>query len=439
VTDKKEKKYSILVADDSRSAQSLIAGRLVKLGYHVHLASDGKEAYQLFLKEKPDLILMDANMPVVDGYRACGEVKRHPEGANTRVIMVTGQGDDESVDRAFSAGAEEFVTKPIHWAVLEQRIHMVIERNRSQIALKESSARMEAVYNAVADGIFVINDCGIIETLNHSAARIFGYWEWELLEKNISLLMPTEISESHDGYLKRYMETGIKKIIGNRFEVMGQHKKGHHFPLEISVTEVKLEKRVVFTGVVRDITKRKEAEEKIYHQANYDALTDLPNRSLFMKNLDSRLGEAKENGTSLALIFIDLDRFKWINDNLGHPAGDALLQAASQRIKELVDEKNAVARLGGDEFTATVTGFDDLAQMEKLSFDILTALNRAFELEGQEVYISGSLGVALYPQDAQDLETLLKQSDEAMYLSKNAGRNAYHFCGGQSKKLEKKY
>ncbi|MBF0455044.1 MAG: diguanylate cyclase [Magnetococcales bacterium] len=435
----KEKKHTIIVADDSRSARTMIANRLEKMGYTVFQAEDGKVAYQLFVKEMPDLILMDANMPVVDGYRTSAEIRRHARGEDARIIMVTGQGDDASVERAFQSGADEFITKPVHWAVLEKRIQLMIERNHNQIAIRENSARMEAVFNTVVDGILVVNDKGMIETLNHASARIFGYWDWELTGKNVSLLMPPREGEKQDAFFQGCLMSGEKNVTGKLREVEGKHKEGHLFPVELSVTEVKLADRVVFTGVVRDITQRKEAEQRIYHQANYDALTDLPNRSLFMKNLADKLAETQKKGGSLALIFIDLDRFKWVNDNLGHPAGDELLKAASARVKALVGEKDAVARLGGDEFTATVTQFKDPSEIETLAFSLLKALNKAFELEGQEVFISGSLGISLFPQDADDLTTLLKRADEAMYQSKKAGRNAYHFCCGQSLILDKRY
>lgn len=437
--DNKDKNYSILVADDSSSARAMIAGRLTKLGYKVHQAVDGKEAYQKFLQEDPCLILMDANMPVVDGFRACSEVKRNPKGLDTRVIMVTGQGDDASVERAFNAGAEEYITKPIHWAVLEQRISLMIERSRDQAVIRESNARMAAIFNAAVDGILVINSDGVIENLNQSAARIFGFWEWELEGKNITMLMPSEVGRQNGGYLQGYVQTKEEKIAGKRNEVVGVRKDGSHFPLELSVSEVKLENRFLFTGIVRDITRRKETEKKIYHQANYDALTNLPNRSLFLKNIAKQLQVAKKADSKLALIFIDLDRFKWINDNLGHVAGDTLLRVASQRIKDLVAAADAVARLGGDEFTAVITNFKLPSEIEAISFAILKALNEPFQLEGEEVFISGSLGVAIFPQDGDDLTLLLKRSDEAMYRSKNAGRNAYHFYGGESLILEKKY
>ena len=211
MSDIKEKAPSILVADDSSSARSMIVNRLTGLGYTVHQASDGKEAYQQFLvlAQDLDLILMDANMPVVDGFRACSEIKRHPNGQNIRIIMVTGQGDDASVDKAFASGAGEFITKPIHWAVLEKRIQLSIERGRAQHALRESSARMEAIFSTVADGILVVDANGNIETLNQSAARIFGYSERELKGQMISMLSPTDVEEYQAQFFQSYQSEGL--------------------------------------------------------------------------------------------------------------------------------------------------------------------------------------------------------------------------------------
>ncbi|MBF0627498.1 MAG: diguanylate cyclase [Magnetococcales bacterium] len=433
-----QKQPRILVADDSRSARELIRNFLEKHGYDVTLAADGKEAVRKFRESPHDLVLMDANMPVVDGYRACTEIRRSVQGEETGIIMITAQEDDESVAKAFAAGAEEYITKPIHWVVLEKRIHLSLENRYAHEAVIEARARMEAIVNTAPDAIVVINTQGIMESVNRAAGRMFGHGLSDMIGQNVSMLMPSPYREKHDQYIASYFATHTTKILGMTRELIGIRKNGTTFPVELTVSEVRLRDRILFTGILRDITERKEAEQKIFYQANYDALTGLANRALFMSTLDHDLKQAQQAGQSVALIFVDLDRFKWVNDNLGHAAGDELLKAASRRIREPIQAGDTVARLGGDEFTVILNQCSPERATEA-SRHILQRLNEVFSLEGEDTYISGSLGIAFFPRDSQNLHGLLKCADEAMYRSKKAGRNACHDYAGGSFSLPSHY
>ncbi|MBF0584921.1 MAG: response regulator, partial [Magnetococcales bacterium] len=322
------KQSRILVVDDSRSARELIRLFLEKNGYAVTTAADGKEAVRKFREEAIDLVLMDANMPVVDGYRACAEIRRSPNGTDVSIIMITGQDDDASVEKAFDAGAEEYITKPIHWIVLQKRIDLSLNNRFAQEAVAEGRARMEAIVNTAADGIIVINQAGEIESVNVSAEKMFGYANQEMLGKNIAIIMPSPHREAHDQHLARYHASGLSTVLGVTLERLAVKKNGKTFPIELRISQVKIKDRVLFTGILRDITERKLAEEKIFYQANYDALTGIANRGVFMSTLHQTVETASRNGQTSALVFVDLDRFKWVNDTLGHAAGDELLKAS---------------------------------------------------------------------------------------------------------------
>ncbi|MBF0212861.1 MAG: EAL domain-containing protein [Magnetococcales bacterium] len=178
---------------------------------------------------------------------------------------------------------------------------------------------------------------------------------------------------------------------------------------------------------LRDITQLKRGEEEMRRQANYDTLTGLPNRSLFLDRLNRELIRAKRSNSRVALMFIDLDRFKWVNDTLGHAAGDDLLRQTSKRLLSCVRKSDTVARLGGDEFTVILPDMARGPFAERVAAEILAQLIQPFTLMGQEAFISGSVGVTVCPDDAEDLESLLKNADTAMYRAKSDGRNAYRF------------
>ncbi|MBF0176110.1 MAG: EAL domain-containing protein [Magnetococcales bacterium] len=197
--------------------------------------------------------------------------------------------------------------------------------------------------------------------------------------------------------------------------------------VEITMARCEIDQELVLISLVRDISQRKEAEERILHQANYDALTGLPNRALFLDRLQHELTRAKRSRSRVALMFIDLDRFKWVNDTLGHAAGDQLLREASARLLSCHRESDTVARLGGDEFTVILPDMARGPHAERVAAQILKVLAEPFILCGQEAFISGSVGVTIFPDDGQELDELLRNADSAMYYAKNDGRNAYRF------------
>jgi diguanylate cyclase (GGDEF)-like protein len=184
---------------------------------------------------------------------------------------------------------------------------------------------------------------------------------------------------------------------------------------------------MILQATVRDITERKQAEEQLHHLAHYDVLTGLPNRTLFLDRLEQEIKKSNRSGLALTLLYIDLDQFKEVNDTLGHNVGDALLVEAAHRISACVRESDTVARLGGDEFTVILAELADSSSVERVAQDIIKTLTDPFQLGGESIYVSASIGITIYPTDAADAENLLKNADQAMYVAKDGGRNRFSY------------
>jgi len=296
----------VLIADDDPSIRLVLRHTMERSGYHVIEVENGLEAVQVAIRQIPDLIIMDAVMPVMDGFRATEEIKKLEKCEAIPILMATSLDDDQSIARAFEVGASDYITKPFNWSVLKHR------------------------------------------TI-----------------------------------------------------------------------------RMLFAA---------DAERKIRHIAYHDALTGLPNRMLFMDRIDQAISRAQREDGHFALLFIDIDHFKVINDSMGHAAGDQLLNIVSQRLSEILRKTDTVARLGGDEFTIIIEELEEAESVASVARNILALLDEPIEINNKEVHVSGSIGIALYPQDGENFGTLLKNSDTAMYRAKDMGRQTFQFYADEMSK-----
>jgi diguanylate cyclase (GGDEF)-like protein/PAS domain S-box-containing protein len=305
---------------------------------------------------------------------------------------------------------------------------MVTNLKQVKGELEKSHYQLQSIIRNVMDGIIMVNEHGEIQGFNPAAEEIFGYSQQEALSKNLKMLMPEPDRGRHDSYIRRYMETGQTRVLGVRGrEVTAARKNGEEFPMEMSVSEMTLGGHRYFIGITRDITDRKRAEKKIAHLAHYDYLTDLPNRALFLDVLNHSMALAKRNKHKVAVLFLDLDGFKRINDAHGHDTGDLLLKEVAGRLKETVRGSDAVARVGGDEFIIVLDNIDSEDNAALVAHKINVALLAPFEVSGQPCRLGGSIGISMYPQDSRESEQLIKLADDAMYLAKQNGKNSYMF------------
>ena len=306
---------------------------------------------------------------------------------------------------------------------LEQRVE---ERTKELVA---SGERFRLITQSVYDAIVSVSTDGAIRFWNTGARSIFGYSESDILHQPIMRLLHKKHRENNSK-IRKMIRSALKND-GKNYELTGITQDDQPFPMEVSLSSWTEDDVKFIVIVIRDITERKRAEDRIRYQAHFDALTDLPNRSYFTTLLHNAVAMAQRHQFKMALMFIDLDRFKWVNDNLGHAIGDLLLIEVAKRLKSVLRQNDIVARLGGDEFTIIVQSIQVANQARLVADKILEQLNTPFILDGQKAQISGSIGITLYPDDAQTTETLLKNADQAMYTVKEAGRSDIQFYTDQ--------
>ncbi len=287
--------------------------------------------------------------------------------------------------------------------------------NEMQTALRITEGRMRAVMDHVIDGVVMFRENGSIEMINPAVEQLFGYERQALLGRSITKIIP-DIYPSH----QEQRDGPPQPVLGLAREMSGRRRGGREFPMEVSTGEMGLGDVRYYIAVVRDITRRKARTAALRYQALHDALTDLPNRVLLYDRLQQALREAQREGRSLALLLMDLDRFKEVNDTLGHHVGDKLLQQLARRLTALLRESDTVARLGGDEFSVLLP-FADAEEALFIAHKIIAAMEPPVVVEGHALSARLSVGVALYPDHGASASLLMQRADVAMYLAKRTG------------------
>jgi diguanylate cyclase (GGDEF)-like protein/PAS domain S-box-containing protein len=300
---------------------------------------------------------------------------------------------------------------------------MVTNLKRIKGELEKSQGQLQAIIHHAMDGIITINNKGEILGFNPAAENMFGYTQQEILGRTVELLMAVPVQGDPDSgnWFALSGQGQVAEV--RRREVTAVCKGGAQLPMELSASEMVLSGQRYFIGIVRDITERKLAESKIAHLAHYDYLTNLPNRALFLDRLAQAVALAGRGGYKVAVMFLDLDRFKQVNDTLGHECGDLLLQAVAGRLKEIVRVSDTIARMWGDELTFALNNIGTTKNAALVANKMIVALGEKFDLNGQCCYVGGSIGVSIFPDDSRDPEQLIRQADEAMYLAKQSGKN----------------
>jgi diguanylate cyclase (GGDEF)-like protein len=428
------KRGVVLVADDDPVMRLLMLEMLGQVGLDAIEAEDGAQAVALARAQSPDLILMDVDMPNMDGFTACREIRRlEADGVSVPIIMVTGGDDLEAVTRAYETGATDFVSKPINWPILGHRVLYVLRASDAIARLRIADAHNRAVLAAIPDTFFRLDKDGFYldyepgherpgRTRHGIDPAVFG--EGDCIGKHIGQVLPSQIAERLLEQTQAVLET--QQIRSVEYELI-QYGAAQHFEARLvatSPTEV--------LGLVRDISERKRTEEQIRRLAYCDSLTGIPNRQAFLETLERELHRSKIGNKKFAVLFMDLDAFKRINDTLGHNVGDHLLKIVSERLRETIrpsdvvsrgDQASNLARLGGDEFTILIPDLERVEHALNVAHRVKEAMRRPFLIEGNEIFVTASIGISLFPEDGDDCNSLLKYADTAMYHAKNCGKN----------------
>jgi diguanylate cyclase (GGDEF)-like protein/PAS domain S-box-containing protein len=291
--------------------------------------------------------------------------------------------------------------------------------------------RLRFIAAAAQDAIIMMDHKGRIAFWNEAAHRIFGYAEQEAKGKKLhELIVPEPYRVEFEKGLDVAGSAARGSVVGKTLELAGLRKDGAEIVTEHSISGVSIDRKWHTICIVRDITERKQFEERIRHLANYDNLTALPNRTLFYDRLSQAINLAQRNRHEMALLYLDLDRFKWVNDTRGHDAGDEVLKRAADRIQAQVRESDTVARIGGDEFAVILPKIGSSQDAAIVAEKVIDALCASFSVGGEaqaDIEIGASIGIAIFPGDGADMDALFKAADTAMYKAKQQG-NSYSFC-----------
>jgi predicted signal transduction protein with EAL and GGDEF domain/FixJ family two-component response regulator len=424
----------ILVADDDATLREIARAMLEQCGFTVQAVGSGDAAVAACALSLPDVALLDVEMPEGNGYQACANIRMLPGGASLPIVMVTGLDDPTSIELAYEAGATDFVVKPLNWPLLAHRIRYVLRGARTIEALRVSEQKNAALLKAIPDGLLLVNGNGVIDHCFNPVAGLHNGPN----AQNILDLIP----QATQG---RAMQCLVATLRGEPAEF--------EFSLEYEGRATRhLECRYLpnasgqVLAIVRDITERKETQAHIQRLAYFDALTGLPNREWIGDYLSRALAEAQTHNGSVALLYVDLDQFKRINDTLGHDTGDALLRQVAERLRGALAHlggedltpplgvgassrsvRGQLARVGGDEFIVVLSGQPGATLAEQAAERILAALAMPFLQGSYELVVTPSIGIALFPEHGADAQTLLKNADGAMYEAKSSGRNQFRF------------
>ncbi|MDP1683460.1 MAG: EAL domain-containing protein [Burkholderiales bacterium] len=418
----------VLLVEDSEDDAELLRLELRRV---YKLSMDRVESAQAMQRalndQEYDIVISDHVMPRFSSTAALAVLKA--SGKVLPFIIVSGTIGEELAVAAMKAGASDYVLKGNLARLLpaiEREVADAEVRRRAEHEAKESEERFRATFSQAAVGIAQVAPDGRWLRVNQRLCDIVGYSEAELLGKTFQDITYADDLESDLEYVRQILADEIRTFTMEKRYI---RKDGTLVWINLTVSLVRAAdgSPKYFISVIEDITRRKATEAQLMHLATHDHLTHLPNRSLLQDRITQAIAHAERAERQMAVLFLDLDRFKNINDSLGHDVGDKLIIVLAERLRGIVRGGDTVARVGGDEFVLVITELQYETQAENIARKVLEVLAEPEVVDGTELFLCGSIGISLYPRDGRDCHTLLKNADAAMYRAKEAGRNQFQF------------
>ena len=421
----------ILVVEDETIVARDICLQLQTLGYLVvGEARTGEQAVSQASQLKPDLVLMDIQLAsAMDGITAALAIRADHD---LPVVFLTAFAADDVLERAMLAEPYGYILKPFSDRELRTVLQMAFYKHQVEARAHDLAQQNQAILDNLASGVITLNAQGLVESINPGACIMFGYRADQVLGQPVSMLMPSQLRARHDAYLVPPADASLERVLCREREVEGQRQDGTLFPMSLTVSLISRGGLPLYLGVMTDLSQRRQDEQKIHHLVFYDELTGLPNRRRLLDRLKLAVQASAQTGQHGALIFLDLDHFRQVNETLGPGHGDDLLREVSQRLLTCVREDDTVAHLGGDDFMVMLEDLGlsrELAALhaEQVTDKIAQALRQPYSLRGHHYTSSASIGIVIFDADSGEHDELLKMTDAAMYQAKEAGRNAVRF------------
>ncbi|GAB6083109.1 EAL domain-containing protein [Desulfuromonas carbonis] len=423
----------ILVVDDDELVRRMMCDALVAAGFAVVEAASGEAAVDQFREREPAGVLLDVHLPGIDGFATCRELRKLPGGDLTPILMVTVTADPELIHLTFESGATDFIAKPVDPTILGYRVRYMLRAARVAQELRRNQERL---------------------LLSQQIAGL-GYWEWDLQSDQLTLSseaqivfgFPAEEAVDYRSYLTRVhpeerqvVDLALKESLDGPQDFNLEHRilwpdgQVRHVHAQARVVRDSEGKAIRVNGTLHDVSDRLQTEARLVENqahlnylAYHDALTGLPNRLLFQDRFNHAIARSRRLSYQVAILFLDLDQFKKVNDSLGHEVGDQLLREVAGRLRGCAREADTLARLGGDEFVLLLEEVDGMNAASAAAKKIIKRLLPTFRVGGFELYTTASIGIALYPSNGTSVEELMKCADVAMYRAKERGRNNFQF------------
>ncbi len=428
---------SILIVDDD-PVNLLLAGKtLAADSYDITEAESGEEALLIFVQRPFDLVLLDVIMPGIDGFEVCRRIRTMVGGANVPILIMTGLDDDTSIRNAYDAGATDFITKPIAWSLLAHRVRYMIRASMAMRSLAQSRAGLAYAQSIARMGSWHYDSVHRTWQCSNEVARLLECDSGvEALSYEIFLQrVHPEDREQVDRNYQLALKDGTACKFEHRLRMPDGRVKWISFQGLPTAADDTSDPGYMVT--IQDITERKLAEDRVQYLAYYDGLTGLPNRNLFQENLTRALESAHRHHRSLAVLMLNLNRFRRINETFGHAMGDLLLKLIGEVIQKNIRGGDSAARPNkedlefvrwtGDEFAITALDLADPKDAELIAQRVLTELSQPFLLEGHEITMTACVGIAVYPEDGNDMDELVKNAQSALWSARKLGPNSCQF------------